>query len=61
MKVIPKAEFARLTTAEIAHIDEVLQVTSIGVVIGYFVPPAIWLDLTRAEREREAMDDGEGE
>jgi hypothetical protein len=62
MRVVQKALFARLTTAELAHIDEVLEVTSIGVTIGYFVPASMWheyeLALAGADEAQGEGDDG---
>jgi len=50
MRVVTKTVFSDMKGVELAAVDEVLQITSSGTAIGYFVPPEIWLDT-----EREAM------
>lgn len=47
MRVVSKTEYRKLSGVELAMVDEVLQITINKTVIGYWVPPAIWLDLKR--------------
>ena len=55
MRVITMSEFGAIPGGRLAAVDEVLQVTVNRIVIGYFVPPEVWLDMV-ARLERAALE-----
>ena len=65
MKPIAKTDFSKMSAGALAAVNEVLEITSVKTVVGFFVPTEQYMEMqaalnhARADEARDVLEEGE--